>query len=365
VERLTLRALNRATLARQLLIERSPIAVPQAVEQLAGLNAQHSRSPYISLWSRLVGFDREELTQALSQRLVARATLMRSTQHLVSSRDYLSWRPALQETLLRAFRGYFGAEASRIDLARLSAAAYAYLAEQPRTFPELQAFLAILVPGENPASLSFAARAVLPLVQVHPAGTWRFSGSPAYFPGETWFGQPLAPPEEGRCQLVLRYLASFGPATRADFLSWSGMAGLRDVEKEVSQHLQTYTDEMGHELLDIAGAPMPDADTPVPVRLLPDWDNLLLGHADRTRVLPEAYRKQVIQTGGHVRPTFLVDGFVAGIWKIERRGKRAALVLSPFQALTPSAEAALVEEGERLLRFAEDESLAFAVELVR
>lgn len=365
MERLTLRALNRATLARQHLLERTNVSAREATRHLAGLNAQYWASPYLSLWSRLQDFHRDELTQAIEQCAVARATVMRSTLHLVTARDYLLWQPALQGMLLRAFRGYFKEEADRIDLDRLCAAASSYLAEEARTFPELRTHLSGIEPGEDPASLSFAVRAWLPLVQVPPAGTWRFAGSPRYILTERWFGQGVTSPDEGRRELILRYLAAFGPATRRDIEAWSGMSGLRAAVKELEGELRCFVDEQGQTLLDVQDGVRADPDTPVHPRFLPAWDNLLLAFADRSRVLPDSYRKAVTQVGGHVLPTFLVDGFVAGLWTIERKEQRAVLKLTPFQALPPSAEAALVEEGERLLRFVEDEATAFAVELVR
>lgn len=365
MEKLTLRELNRATLARQLLLERKAMPAVEAVQRLAGLNAQYSLSPYISLWSRLVDFHRDELTQALDERKVTRVTLMRSTLHLVTKQDFLTFQPALQAVLLRAFRGYFREEAGRIDLDRLCAAAASYLAEEARTFPELRAHLESLEPDEDPASLSFAVRARLPLVQLPPAGTWRFTGSPRYILAERLFGQGITSPERGCRELLLRYLAAFGPATRRDIEAWSGLTGLRATVRELEPELRTFVDEQGQILLDVPDGPLPDPDAQVLPRFLSDWDNVLLAHADRTRVLPDGYRKAVIQTGGHVLATFLLDGFVAGLWKIERGEKRAVLKLTLFQPLPPSTEAALVEEGEHLLRFVEDEATTFAVELVR
>jgi hypothetical protein len=225
--------------------------------------------------------------------------------------------------------------------------------------------LSSIEPGEDPASLSFAVRAQLPLVQIPPAGTWGFTGSPRYLAATDWLKQEVGLPDEGYRHLILRYLKAFGPASRQDLEAWSGMTGLRTIIKELKQQLRIFVDEQGRELLDVADGPLPDPDTPAPPRFLPDGDNLLLAHADRSRVLPDAYRKSVIQVGGHVLPTFLLDGFVAGLWKIERREEQAVLKLTSFQTLSPSTEAALIKEGERLLRFVEEGATAFAVQFVR
>ncbi len=363
MERLSLRAQNRATLARQHLLARTNVSVIQAVEHLAGLNAQYWASPYLTLWSRLQSFRRDELTAALESCAVARASVMRSTLHLVTARDFLIFQPALQPVLLRAFRGYFKEEAGRIDLDRLCAAAASYLADEARTFPELRAYLSSVEPGENPASLSFAVRARLPLVQIPPAGTWQFTGSPRYILAERWFNQEVTQPDEGRRQLLLRYLTAFGPASRRDIGIWSGMTGLRSLVKELEPQLRTFADEQGQTLYDVPDGPLPDPDTPAPPRFLPDWDNVLLAHADRARILPDDYRKAVIQIGGHVLATFLLDGRVAGTWRIERKGEQAILWVHPFAPLHASDSAALFAEGEQLIRFAQDDATRFAVEL--
>ncbi len=213
---LSLRELNRATLARQLLLGRARLSALRAIERLAGLQAQNPNSPYIGLWSRLEGFELGHLAREIEERRVVRATLMRGTLHLVTARDYLLVRSALQPALIRAFRGFFGAEAKRIDMERLVEAARAYVAEEPRTFPQLREHLARLEPCEDPASLSYAARSHLPLVETPASGMWRSSGSPRYSPAELWLGLPLAPPERRLRRLVVRYLAAFGPATVKD-----------------------------------------------------------------------------------------------------------------------------------------------------
>lgn len=349
----SLRQLNRATLARQHLLERVRIPVVCMVERLAGLNAQDPYQPYVSLWSRVASFHKGELEQALLDRRLVKATLLRSTLHIVSARDFLMFRPALQPVLERAFRSFFKEEAGRLPLSALVEAARSFTASEPRTFPEIRAYLRALAPEDDPASLSFAARAYLPLVQVPPAGTWGFAGVPRYVSGEAWLGRPVGSAARGRRRLVLRYLRAFGPASEADLTAWAGMS-LKDAVRELHPRLVRLRGPDGQVLLDLPGMPLPDPDTPAPVRFLPPWDNLLLSHRDRGRVLPEEYRQQVIWSGGRVQPTFLVDGFVAGLWRWESAGRRALLVVQPFHPLPQAVVEQLRAEGLALLRFLEE-----------
>lgn len=350
---LTLRELNRATLARQMLLERDRIPVSDAIQRLVGLQAQVPNPPYIGLWARLWNFHREDLTRLIEDRRVVRATLMRSTLHLTTMEDYLLLRPALQPVLARALRATFGKRTRDLDVDRLVAAARTYLEGQPRTLAELRAFLSGLEPGEDPeAMVSTVARAHLPLVQVPPGGSWG-RATRAYALAESWLGRPLAAPEESLRHLVLRYLAAFGPATVEDVQKWSGLLRLRDATEELKPELHAFRDEHGRELLDLPDAPRPDPDTPVPHRFLPEYDNLLLSHADRTRVLVDEYRTGVSRPLAVIRATFLVDGFVAGAWEIEQAGdgSSATLVIEPFGPLPMEEREALLDEGERLVRF--------------
>ncbi len=358
---LTLRELNRATLARQLLLDRAPLPVPQAIERLVGLQAQVPNPPYIGLWTRLRDFRRDALTGLMKERQVVRATLMRSTLHLMTAGDYLLLRGALQPALTRALGAFFGQRAKGLDIDRLVAAARAWVEEAPRTFTELRALLSELEPDRDPEALAYAVRTHLPLVQVPPRGTWGSGGSPAHANAASWLGRPLAAPEEGLRPLVLRYLAAFGPASVKDVQTWSGLVRLRDPIEELKPELRSFRDERGGELLDLPDLPLPPADAPAPPRFLPEYDNLVLSHADRTRVVPDKYRSSVFLSAGRVRATFLVDGFVRGTWKIERARGTAALVIEPLEPLSGEARDALVEEGERLVRFVEDGAEAFEV----
>ncbi len=242
--------------------------------------------------------------------------------------------------------------------------ARAYIQEQPRTFVEIRAKLAELFPDVDSALLAYAVRMHLPLVQVPPGGLWDFAGSPAMTLAPTWLERPLADAEEGLRSLVLRYLAAYGPATIKDIQSWSGLTGLKDVVKACKPALRTFRDEQGNELLDLIDAPFPDASTHAPPRFLPEFDNLLLAHADRRRIIADKYRSCVFLTVGRVRATFLIDGFVSGMWKIEQARKTARLLIEPFQPLATSVRAELIEEGERLLSWVYNEAETFEIQVV-
>ena len=359
---LTLRELNRATLARQMLLEREEIPVPGAVERLVGLQAQVPNPPYIGLWTRLRDFRREYLTAAMGRREVIRAPLMRSTLHLMTAGDYLLLRPSLQPALTRALGSFFGKQVRDLDVDRLVAAARRYLEERPRTFAELREALSDLEPDRDPAAVAYAVRTYIPLVQVPPGGTWGSGGSPAYALAESWLDGPISG-AEGPRGLVLRYLAAFGPATVKDVQAWSGMVRLKEPVEELKQELQTYRDERGNELLDLPGMDLPEglADLPAPVRFVPEYDNLILSHADRTRVISEEYRGLVFLSAGRVRATILVDGFVRGSWKVEKASGKAKLLIEPFEPLSREDRAALAEEGERLVSFGGEDEEEFEV----
>ncbi len=361
---LTLRELNRAALARQLLLERTSLPALDAVEHLVGLQSQLPNPPYVGLWTRLQAFQRDDLTRLIEQRQVVRATMMRSTLHLMTAQDYALLRPVLQPALTRAMHAFFGASAKSIDVERIVAAARAYIQEEPRTFVQIRARLSELFPNVDPALLAYAVRTHLPLVQVPPGGVWGFTGSPAHVEASVWLERPLEASTQNLYQLVRRYLAAFGPASAKDVQTWSGLSRLQDVFKALKPELRTFRDEQGNELFDLPDSPLPPADISAPVRFLPEFDNLILSHADRSRLVPAEYRKAVFLTVGRVRATFLVDGFVRGAWKIERVGNGARLVIEPFEPLPPEARSALVDEGERLVRFVEDSAETFEVEFV-
>ncbi len=364
---LTLRELNRATLARQLLLKRVALPALDAVERLVGLQAQLPNPPYIGLWTRLQSFQRDDLTCLIEQRQVVRATMMRSTLHLMTAEDYVLLRPVLQPALTRAMHAFFGAPAKSIDIEQIVAAARVYIQQEPRTFVQIRARLAELFPETDPALLAYAVRTHLPLVQVPPGGVRGFGGSPAHVEASTWLDRPLDASLDSLRQLVLRYLAAFGPASVKDVQAWSGLSRLQDVLKALKPELRTFRDEQGNELFDLPDAPLHPADVPAPARFLPEFDNLILSHADRSRVVPAEYRSSIFLSAGRVRATFLIDGFVHGTWKTERTQNVARIVIEPFEAveLLPSeARSALVEEGEQLIRFIEDSAETFEARFV-
>jgi len=347
---LTLRELNRATLARQMLLERENVSPLEAVQRLVALQAQVTSPPYVGLWTRLNDFRREDLTRLMLERRVVRATLMRATLQLMTADDYLLLRPALQPALTRSMRSIAGKRLDSLDLDRLVGAARDFFEEEPRTFADLRPLLSDLEPDRDQSALAYAVRTRLPLVQVSSGGVWGYSGKAPFTTPERWLGQPPSGSEDAR-DLILRYLAAFGPAAVRDVQTWSGRTQLKTSVEEMRPELRTFHDESGNELFDLPDAPLPPADTPAPPRFVPDYDNLILSHAERRRVVPDEHRKKVFLSAARVRATFLVDGFVRGAWKIEKQRKTATLVIEPFEPLSREDRDTLSDEGERLVRF--------------
>ncbi|MEV4859563.1 winged helix DNA-binding domain-containing protein [Streptomyces ossamyceticus] len=340
------RALNRATLARQLLLRRTPVAelpVNGAVEHLLGLQAQNVKPPYYALAARLEGFAPEQLSTLMAERAVVRIVTMRSTIHTHTAEDCLTLRPLVQparERELQLFRkGLVG-----VGLDRLASLARELVEDEPRTLKQLREALLVEWPDADPFALGVAARCRLPLVQVTPRGLWGRSGQVALTTAEHWLGRPAAPAPAPET-VVHRYLAAFGPASVKDMQTWAGLTRLREAFERLRPELVTFRDESGVELFDLPDAPRPDPETPAPPRLLPEFDNLLLSHADRSRVVPPDLKGRSWQ-GNQAYRTFLVDGFLAGIWKFDG----PALVLEPFVRLTAEQRTDLVAEAERTLR---------------
>jgi hypothetical protein len=344
-----------------MLLGREDVSAYEAVRRLAGLQAQVPNPPYVGLWTRLRGFARDDLTGLIEDRRVVRSSMMRATLHLTTAEDYLLLRPAIQAALDRSLRSIAGKRLEGLDLDRLVSAARAMVEGEPRTSKELQEGLVELEPDRDPSALAYLVRMRLPLVQTPPAGTWGTGGSPRFALPEPWLGARLADPEESLRALVLRYLAAFGPAGARDFQAWSGLTGAKALLQEMRRDLVVFRDEGGNELFDVPGAPLPPADTPAPPRFVPEYDNLVLSHADRRRVIADEDRKEVFLSAARVRATILVDGFVAGVWRVEKTRKSAALIVEPFAPLAPRDRDALAEEGERLLRFATDGQLELDV----
>ncbi len=342
-----MRALNRALLERQLLSRRRKMSVGKALEHLVGMQAQVPDSPYLGLWSRLAEFRAEDLSKLIVGRSAVRLALMRSTIHLVTARDCLALRPVLQEVQSRSL--YLGSPWGRniegMDVDALVAQGRALLEERPRTIGQLGKALGERWPDRDAASLGYAVRNLVPMVQVPPRGLWRANGVTACTTAEAWLGLPVdASHDAGK--MIERYLAAFGPASVRDVQAWSGLRGLQETVQSLP--LRTFRDLRGETLYDVPRGPRPDPDTAVAPRFLPDYDNVLLAHADRTRIFDVEGRR----TPPIGKPTFLVDGFVRGTWRIERRKAWATLTLTPFARLSKNDVAALTAEGTRLLTFA-------------
>lgn len=330
---LSRRALGRATLARQLLLERTERTVPEVVGHLVGLQAQTPHTWYTGLWSRIARFTPDQAADLLSARGLVRMALMRSTIHLVTAQDALELRPLIQPALDRdLFRNFtHGPDMRGLDVDAVVAAGRALLAEEARTNKELGALLRERWPDRSAAALAYAIRCQVPLVQVPPRGLWGRSGAIAHTSVETWLGRSVVD-RPSIDDMVLRYVAAFGPATVKDVQTWSGLTRLREVVERLP--LLRLRDEDGQELFDLPDAPRPDEDVPAPVRFLYDFDNILLSHADRRRVVTDDVRARNYAPHGSVPQFFLVDGVTAGDWKLHRTKDVATLELRPFRGST-------------------------------
>jgi winged helix DNA-binding protein len=345
-EILSRRALNRALLARQHLLHRRKASAADEIEHLVGMQAQVPNSPYVGLWTRLERFEPDQLADLITQRRALRLGMMRNTLHLVTARDCIALRPLFSPVLERGlWATHFGRNLVGMEMQPLIRYATRLMKEKPRTLAELGALLHERWPDRDATSLAYAIRYLVALVQVPPRGVWGKSAQATWTSAELWLDSPLIR-KPSIDTLILRYLAAFGPATVADMSAWSGLTALRAVVERLRGKLRTFQDERGRELFDVPDGPRPDPDTPAPPRFLPEYDNLLIGHQDRTRVIDHAYR-YVIFIG-----TLLVDGFVQGTWVIRRQGDVATLAIEPLRRLTKSDRTAVAEEGARLLEFA-------------
>jgi hypothetical protein len=335
----------------------------RALEQLAGLQAQVPRPPFIALWSRVQGFAPEALSRLAHDRKVVRATMMRTTLHLVSAGDYVAWRPVLQPMLSAGMKAVLKDRGRAFDLEGVVRSARTLLRERPLTFDALRPLLKKAWPTADERALGYAVRMHLPLVQVPTDARWGWPASSEFALAEGWTG-PLGD-GDGLAAFVMRYLAALGPATVADAQNWSGLQGLKGTFEELRPKLRVFHDERGRELFDLPKAPRPPENSKAPVRFLPDYDNLLLGHADRTRVVSDEHRKRLVTKNLQVLAAFLVDGRVAGTWRIERAKAAATLTLTPFETIAPTARKELAEEGAALLKFTEPDAARVEVKIAR
>ena len=357
---LSQRELNRALLGRQLLLDRVDLpaeaarrraAVIATIEHLVGLQAQAPFPPYYGLWSRLGGFRPDDLATLITDRSVVRIAVMRGTIHVVSARDCLPLRGLVQPVLDRGLRGSFGKQLAGVDAAAVAAAGRELVEAEPMTFGALGERLAERWPDHPPAALAQAVRAHVPLVQVPPRAVWGRSGQSLHTSAEHWLGAAAAadPASPTLAGLVTRYLAAFGPATARDVTAWSGLTGLRAVMDELRPSLVTFRDEQGAELFDLPSAPRPDGDVPAPVRLAAEFDNLLLSHADRSRVVHPDHLRRFYTINGIFPGSVLIDGFVAGMWRLARAKHAATLTIELFGSARERGR--VRREAERMLAF--------------
>jgi hypothetical protein len=350
------RALNRALLERQLLLRRATVAAGDAIEHLVGMQAQNPADPYVGLWSRLADFQAEELSSLIADRGAVRAVaMMRTTIHLVTARDWLAIRPILQVVQERGFTtgSPFGRRLAGVVIDEVIDLGRRLLDEEPRTANELGKALAERWPGRDAQSLANAVRYLVPVAQIPPRGLWRTPGRPVLATAESWLGRSVGT-ETAADELVLRYLAAFGPASVIDIQTWCWLTRLGAVVERLRPRLRSFRDEAGRELVDVLDGPLPDPDTPAPPRFLPTYDNIVLSHKDRGRMLGDHGAWSVgpnqfdeVFRGGSI----LVDGFISGGWRLERAKGRATLVVLPVRPLGAADRAAVAAEADRLVAF--------------
>ena len=344
---LTQRALNRALLERQHLLERVELPAIDVIERLVGMQAQVPNDPYLGLWSRIEGFRTDELASLITEHRAVRATtLLRTTIHLVSARDALVLRATMQPVAERQW-GYspFARALAGVDVDEVVAAGRAMLAERPHTIGEIGKRLHERWPDHEAGDLGYAVRYLVGMVQVPPRGVWGRSGRPVLDTIEQWLGEPLAA-SPSIDDLVLRYLAAFGPATAKDVQTWSWLTGIGEVLDRLRPGLRTFRDEPGRELFDVPDGPLPDPEKPAPVRFLPEYDNLVLSHDDRSRVIDRRFGLD-----GWMRGSILVDGFVRGTWRNDTKQGVVTLLIGLFPGVAHENRPEIEAEANRVLDF--------------
>jgi hypothetical protein len=346
------RALNRATLERQLLLQRHQRGVADTLEFLVGMQAQLPNAPYVALWSRLEGFEPAALSELVANRRALRMLLMRGTIHLVTAEDALALRPVMQSALERDVFGnstYGKTRLAGLDMDAVLDAGRDLVTDRPMTNTQLRDALAARWPDRDPAALAYAVRGLLPMVHVTPRGIWQRSGPIALTTVEAWLGRSLDPiPDVGR--IVLRYLAAYGPSSVADAQSWSRLTGLREVFDRLRPQLVVFHDPRGRDVFDLPDAPRPNPETPAPPRFLPEYDNVLLAHADRARFVDDDVRRR-IQGEGLAVGSLLVDGFAGGTWTTARQEGGVVMTIRPLEAMPDVDREDVAAEGLRLLEF--------------
>jgi hypothetical protein len=357
------RALNRATLARQLLLERATVGPMDAVSQLVGLQAQNPLDPYLALWSRLADFDPESLARLIEKREMVRIVVMRSTIHLVTADDAVFLRPVMQPVIDAEIKRHseYAPLLRGMDITPVLELAHPLLSETPMPLHRLRAILAEKFPELPTAAIAYACRNYLPLVQIPPRGVWGKKLQVTSTPLDSWLGRPLRT-DATIDEAVLRYLAAFGPALVADAAAWSRLTGFREVFERLRPQLRVFADENGRELFDLPDAPRPHPDLDAPVRFLPEYDNVLLSHADRSRFGADA--KRFASALGAFKGSVLVDGLVRGIWS-SRLDKNTGVATATVHhlPLSPAEINAVETEGRAAVAFWHPESADHDVEM--
>ncbi len=353
VDTLSLRQLNRATLARQMLLAREASGVEAAVARLLAMQAQWPRPPYVGLWTRLARFERAQLDALLAKRAVVRATFLRGTLHLVTAADYAALRATLQPSLDAGLSSILKDRLDGLDVGRLEATARGHFAGEPLTFEELRDRFLAADPKADERAMGYAVRMRVPLVMVPDAEeAWGFASKARFTLADTWLKHEVATDGPARlADLVTRTLAGYGPAAVTDLQAWTGIKNLKDAVESLRPRLRVFRDERKRELYDLANAPRPAAETPAPLRLLPEYDSLIATRADE-RFVAKADRKSVYLSALRIAATVLVDGFVAGTWKLDETKGVASLTLTPLRAWSPAVRREAGGEAEALLAFA-------------
>jgi hypothetical protein len=352
---MTLRELNRATLARQMLLARDKRPLVKAIEHVLGVQAQLARPPFTGLWSRLVNFTRADLSSAVHARTVVRATSMRGTIHLMTAADFLRFRGCLQPSLDAGMRAILKERAEKLDTPKLLSLAAAYF-KQPHNFQEVRDHLMSKFPGGDERAMGYAVRMGLPLVQVPSNDGWAYPAQADFVSAETWLRAVASC--RGLGPLVLRYLAAYGPSTVKDAQAWTGLPNLEATFASLGSKLITVPGPTGKPLFDLPDAPRPDGDTVAPVRFLPEWDGAIVTRADE-RIVAKADRPRVFLPGLRVAALVLVDGLAAATWNVSATASKATLQVESFRTWPAAIRRQVTAEGEALLRFVEPQAKAF------
>lgn len=359
---LSLKALNRATLARNFLLERESHGIHETVSRLVGMQAQSSAAPFIGLWSRLAAVERQQIAAAIDDRSLVKATWIRGTLHLCTAEDYLHFRTTLQSMLSAGWATMSKDRGSAFDLNEMIRAVTEFVQETPRTFAEISDFLVARYPQYDVGAMRYAFRMHVPLAQVPNESEWKYPANPKFTLAEPWLGHPVS--AEHRLQeLMRRYLAAFGPASVADAQSWFGLSGLKETFEALRPELIVLRDEGRRELFDLPGQPLPDPETPAPVRFLPEFDDILLSHSNRRWVISDERRKAVYLPALRVAPTVLVDGFVRGVWKSEKKAGVATLAVELFDQVASDTRLEMEAEAEQLVRFIHPDAKTFDIRI--